>query len=222
MLFLPIYLLILLFIFVYMLVYDLMQHMFVSECTNKILKILISLISLFTCSVDITQNIIDFIQCVIRVIFYYLCILTCLIRVPSYTWVTNWSVIITRDWNNLRKSKRRRNQHPIFLILSGDNTNNLKRFWSFTKGKRIESTGVAPLRREDILHSDTAIKVNILNGQFTAVFSSEKEGDIPTKGNIPYPSVPDIIVHQAGVYKLLHNINQHETTDPDTIPGKLL
>jgi hypothetical protein len=38
----------------------------------------------------------------------------------------------------------------------------------------------------------------------------------------PYSSVPDIIVHQAGVYKLLHNTHQHKAIDPATIPGKLL
>ena len=97
-----------------------------------------------------------------------------------------------------------------------------QRFWSFIKGKRTESTGVAPLRSEGILHSDTTTKGNILNDQFTSVFSSEQGGDIPTKGNSPYSSVPDILVHQAGVCKLLYNINQHKATGPDTIPGKLL
>ena len=107
-------------------------------------------------------------------------------------------------------------------MLSDDNTSIPKRFWSFSKGKRTESTGVAPLRKGGILHSDTATKTNILNDQLTSVFSSEQGGDIPTKRNSSYSSVPDIIVHQAGVYKLLHNINQHKATSPDTIPGKLL
>ena len=50
--------------------------------------------------------------------------------------------------------------------------------------KRTESSGVAPLRREGILHSDTATKANILNDKFTSVFSSDQGGDIhvPTKG----------------------------------------
>ena len=83
-----------------------------------------------------------------------------------------------------------------------------------------ESTGVAPLRREGILHSDA--KASILNDQFTTVFPSEKVGNMPTKGNNPYSFVPDIVVHQAGHYKLLYNINQHKATGPDTIPDKLL
>ena len=104
-------------------------------------------------------------------------------------------------------------------MLSDDNTSNPKRFWSFIKGKRTESTEVAPLRREGILHSDTATQANILDDQFTSLFSSEH---IPTKGYSPYSSAPDIAVHLAGIYKLLYNINQHKATGPDTIPGKLL
>jgi hypothetical protein len=60
-------------------------------------------------------------------------------------------------------------------MLSDDNTSNPKRFWSFIKGNRTESTGVAPLRREGILHSDTATKANILSDQFTSVFHQNKE-----------------------------------------------
>jgi hypothetical protein len=67
-------------------------------------------------------------------------------------------------------------------MLSDDNTSNPKRFWSFIKSKRTESSGVAPLRREGILHSDTTTKEDILNDQFTSVFSAEQGGDITTKG----------------------------------------
>ena len=65
-------------------------------------------------------------------------------------------------------------------------------------------------------HGSNSITMPILS------ISSEQGGDIPTKGNSPYSSVPDIAVHQAGVYKLLYNINQHKATGPDTIPGELL
>ena len=87
---------------------------------------------------------------------------------------------------------RRTYNSSISNMLSVDNTSNPNRFWSFIKGKRTEFTGVAPLRREGILHSDTATKANILSDQFTSVFSSEQGGDIPTKENSPYSSVLDI------------------------------
>ena len=92
--------------------------------------------------------------------------------------------------------------------------------YSGALSKVNESTGVAPLHRVGILHSDA--KASILNDQFTSVFPSEQVGNMPTKGNNPYSFVPDIIFHQAGVYKLLHNINQHRATGPDTISDKLL
>lgn len=78
------------------------------------------------------------------------------------------------------------------------------------------------MRKEGILHSDTGSKANILNDQFTSVFTTENEDHIPTKGDSPYPKVPDISVHHEGVYKLLRNINPHKATGPDCIPGRLL
>ena len=82
-----------------------------------------------------------------------------------------------RDWNKFQKIKketqstcRRTYNYYISNMLSDDKTSNPKRFWSFIKGKRTESTGVAPLRKGGILHSDTATKTNILNDQLTSVF----------------------------------------------------
>ena len=107
-----------------------------------------------------------------------------------------------RDWNQFQKIKketqstcRRTYKSYISNLLSDDNTRNPNRFWSFIKGKRTESTGVTPLCREGILHSDTATKSNILNDQITSVVSSEPGGDIPSEENCPHSSVPDIMIH---------------------------
>jgi hypothetical protein len=62
---------------------------------------------------------------------------------------------------------------PVFRLddmLEDDNTNNPQRFWSFIKSKRAESTGVALLRKEGILCSNSNANANILNDQFTSVF----------------------------------------------------
>ena len=83
-------------------------------------------------------------------------------------------------------------------MLTEENTSNPKRFWGFIKGKRTESSGVAPLRKEGILHSDSTVKADILNDQFTSVFTREDTKDIPQKPNSPYSPVPKITVHQAG------------------------
>ena len=52
-------------------------------------------------------------------------------------------------------------------IISPDAAKNPKKFWSFIKGKKQESSGVAPLRQTDgTLHSNPHTKADILNGQF--------------------------------------------------------
>ena len=106
-------------------------------------------------------------------------------------------------------------------MLTEDCDTNPKKFWGFIKSKRAESSGVAPLRKEGILYSDNISKANILNEQFTSVFSKEDKNNILTKEGTYYPTVPDITIHQNGVLKLLRNINVHKATGPDQIPGKL-
>ena len=108
-------------------------------------------------------------------------------------------------------------------MLEDDNTNNPNRFWSFINSKRAESTGVAPLRKEGILCSNSLnAKANILNDQFTSVFLYELPGEVLTKGVRPHSAVPDINITASGVLKLLRNINPTKATGPDTIPGRIL
>ena len=107
-------------------------------------------------------------------------------------------------------------------MLEEDNSSKPKKFWSFIKSKRADSSGVAPLSRDGTLFSDSNTKANILNDQFTSVFSRETTDEIPSKGDSPYPTVPDINITAPGVLKLLNNINPNKATGPDSIPGKLL
>ena len=107
-------------------------------------------------------------------------------------------------------------------MLEEDNTTNPKKFWSVIKSKRSETTGVSPLRKEGILHSDPVNKAYILNYQFVSVFTQEDMRNIPDKGDSPYPDLPEITIYPDGVRKLLHNINPHKATGPDNIPGQLL
>jgi hypothetical protein len=107
-------------------------------------------------------------------------------------------------------------------MLEDDNTNNPKRFWSFIKSKRAESTGVVPLRKEEILCSNSNAKANISNDHFTSVFSYQLPGEVPTKGVSPHSAIPDINITAPGVLKLLRNINPNKATGPDTITGRLL
>lgn len=83
----------------------------------------------------------------------------------------------------------------------------------------METSGVASLRKDGIFYSDTTTKVNILNEQFTPVFTQEVTTNLPEISNTPYPPVPDITVHKAGVLKLLTTSTHIMPMVSDYIPG---
>ena len=82
----------------------------------------------------------------------------------------------------------------------------------------------APLQSNGINHSDSGKKSNILNDQFTSVFTVEDTTNIPKmkSANHPSVSVSPIMVNRKGVLKLLNDINPYKATGPDALPGRLL
>ena len=98
-----------------------------------------------------------------------------------------------------------------------------KRFWSFIKSLRKDSSGVAPLKDRGKMHVDPVDKANILNRQYESVYTREdEEGYIPCLDGQPYPSMPDITVSKEGVVKLLKKINPSKACGPDMIPARIL
>ena len=74
-----------------------------------------------------------------------------------------------------------------------------KKFWSYVKSLRKESSGVAPLRTTTgTVYSDTLNKTNILNNQFSSVFSQEEDNIMPELGESKVPDMPNITVTTAG------------------------
>ena len=71
-----------------------------------------------------------------------------------------------------------------------------KNLFSYIKSIRTENSGVAPLKSDGILVTDTQEKANILNNQFQSVFTNETNTNIPDKGTSPtltcliYPYTP--------------------------------
>jgi hypothetical protein len=72
------------------------------------------------------------------------------------------------------------------------------------------------------LYSDTNIQANILNEQFKSAFTTEDTTTMPSKGQSPHPTMPEIKVNTNGVIKLLKCINLHKATGPDNIPAHFL
>ena len=113
------------------------------------------------------------------------------------------------------------------LIELGDNEQDQhpskqKRFFSFIKSLKKDSSGVAPLRDQGKLHSDPVDKANILNRQYQSQFTDEDKSEIPQPEGDPSPTMPDIHVTTEGVLKLLQKLNVNKASGPDMIPARLL
>ena len=84
------------------------------------------------------------------------------------------------EWASYKKLKKdsqrecRRAYSPYVNNLVSDNqSGNPKRLYPFINSKKCDASGVAPLSSNGVNHSDIVKKVNILNDQFTYVFTKE-------------------------------------------------
>ena len=133
----------------------------------------------------------------------------------------------TRRYKKLKAACQRsiREAHDTYVqdVIGQSAKENPKKFWSYIKGKKQESSGVSPLRNVDgVIHSEANVKANILNRQFVSVFTKEDTANIPDKGASPYASMEGITVTPNGVEKLLRDLKPDKATGPDMIPARLL
>ena len=133
------------------------------------------------------------------------------------------------DWATYKKSKkesqrecRRAYSSHVNNLVSDEQTGNPKKLYSFIKSKKCDASGVAPLTSNGVNYSDSVKKADILNHQFTSVFTEEDLSSVPELNSIDHPSVQSIVVNRKGVLKLLRGTNPHKATGPDEIPGRLL
>ena len=107
-----------------------------------------------------------------------------------------------------------------------------KRLYSFLKACRQDAQGVAPLRKDGLLHTDNQVKASILNEQFQSVFSAKsplklsqlcklKEGsNTDNQGNgdkCTYNTMHDICISTEGIDKLLRNLHPDKAAGPDEL-----
>ena len=101
-----------------------------------------------------------------------------------------------------------------------------KPFWRYIKSQKQDNCGIAPLKSETsgTLHSDSLSKAEILNDQFTSVFTNDV--DDPNSGSVlegpPLPPIDDISFEVKGIEKLLKNLNVKKAGGPDNIGCKIL
>jgi len=97
-----------------------------------------------------------------------------------------------------------------------------KKLFTFVKSRKCDSSGVAPLKRYGANHVDPATKAEILNDQFSSVFTKEDSSPLPDLGKSPFPDAPQIQVTSNGVLKLMQGLNPHKATGPDSIFSQFL
>ena len=128
----------------------------------------------------------------------------------------------------LQKSERQSYLSYVNIIIEvGDQDSacqpKQKRFWSYIKSLRKDSSGIAPLKDNGRLFNSPTDKANILNHQYHSVYTQEDPSSAtPDPDGTPLPDMDNITVTEQGVKKLLQKSNPQKATGPDMIPARLL
>ena len=95
-------------------------------------------------------------------------------------------------------------------------------FWSYIQAQRQDNSGVSPLSKQGVLHTDNLSKAKILNDQFSSVFTREETTNIPHLHNPAYKDISKLHISQEGVEKLLQNVKASKASGPDRVPCRFL
>ena len=91
-----------------------------------------------------------------------------------------------------------------------------------SKGMRKNACGVSTLTSKGKTAVDPKDKAEMLNNQFSSVFTREDSSNVPDLGESPYPEMPSIIVGEPGVRKLLSQLKTNKASGADGIPAVVL
>ena len=131
-----------------------------------------------------------------------------------------------RDWavfRSIRKGLQRSMRDAHFDYINTQITEDgNKGLWRYLKGMRKDTCGVSTLCTDGKTGSEPREKAEMLNAQFSSVFTREDTTNIPDLGKSPYPQMPTIDVGEAGVRKLLSQVNAKKACGSDRIPPILL
>ena len=137
------------------------------------------------------------------------------------------SYVLDIDYSNRRDRLNGVIWKPLLIFPHPYNTSDdcapkQKRFWSFMRRLEKDSSGISPLGSKGEIHSSAEEKAEILNQQFTSVFTQEPPGPLPDKCTSPHPTMPDIRISKEGIEKMLQNIKPDKAAGPDSLPATVL
>ena len=118
----------------------------------------------------------------------------------------------------------RRDRREFERNISKEIKNNNKLFWRYINSQRVSKTSIPDLQRKDgSLTSDDKEKAELLNSQFTSVFTEEDTVNLPTLDPLPVNTLLNkITVKPSEVKKLLKNLRTQKSCGPDDVHPYLL
>ena len=100
---------------------------------------------------------------------------------------------------------------------------NPKKFYSYIKSKRQDSTSVSALKNDNgVFVIDDSAKANILNQQYCSVFSVPDKNNPKIETTEIKDKMPDITISSNGIESLLNRIKPNKAPGPDDIASRFL
>lgn len=121
-----------------------------------------------------------------------------------------------------RGIKKAHNRYINEVIGGSLRSENTKPFWNYIKSTRQEVFGISTLSSKGRVVSFAQDKAEVLNQQFSSVFTKEDLQNIPQINSNSIPDLQKLIIDQKGVEKLLTDIQPKKASGPDQIPAKVL
>ena len=81
-----------------------------------------------------------------------------------------------------------------------------QKVWSYVKRLKQENLGRADFEVDGKVISDSGLKSEILNSQFSSVFTNEDPENIPDTGSDPKPGLGPLIIVEQTVLKQLSSL----------------
>ena len=125
----------------------------------------------------------------------------------------------------IKKTSKKAYWEYVENTITEENSHN-KKLWTFIKHRKTDSIDIAPLKENGILKDTPKEKAEILNNQFSSVFTTDNPADFPDlsrwQQDPECPEIAAIKIIVDGVTKLLTNLNQHKAMGPDGLHPKVL
>ena len=84
--------------------------------------------------------------------------------------------------SELQRFCRQAHDQYVNNLITDAGSNAKKKLWTYVKSKRNDKVGVSPLKKDGQTYSDSKTHTNILNDQFSSVFTTEPDNPLPRLG----------------------------------------